>query len=1066
MNPTLLVVCTLFLLLIPLSLAISTSEETTSVSRIVGNTPEDIINQLDVEELNLNHATYAAEDSAWNDDYEEKQEVIEALFEDYSTTVTTADFEANELLVVEEQEIPSLKNSFKQANPLFIYSKEYAGAAIPKQASFINDLTRYSLMIAPTFITSPEFVRAMLCNLGPEKTLGHSFREARNKYYQNTNPSAEEMLGLTLMSYHLYGNPLAVITTPKDTYSKDQLKAICGSLLGEDEESKRSFGTQSVSENIQETKTLSYTAESQESYQLLTAGDSLSLQQYELVKPLVTYQHELPLNAIITSIAYQFSNPQQYTLNLPEYDNGLAARNCYIQQENETVTTSVFYEEDKQLITLRAIPLRIDDCSSGAVTAFQEFTYTIDYISPSPFYFDSLQYPAQVIPNTDFKVNVSLQYVNDDAVSGEIDLYADNQLVFQQEVDANINGISIPLTSQNEEGFTKYRLAYADAAGNTLTEKYFTIETRVLKYWLDVPDVILSDQAQVTLNIINYKSSEVPIAVSDNLLDNNNERMTGADSTYTLSSGLNTFTYSYDHLEKAQQQYPLLFHLSYQDKSETLSDVLITNHPPAIEPIPAIAVRVGDLVEVTPVVTDKEGDDVTYTIDEPIGEDRTWQTQQGDAGNYTFIITASDGLASSTMAFQVEVKVNNPPELEQISDIRTKIGETITIFLSATDSDGDNLRYSIDERFTILDNSSFEWVTDAVGTFEITYTVSDGYDVVEKKLNIIVTEFVCSSDNDCPADSYSTNFCSENDVQKTFTDSSCINPGTVEAQCITSEQNIVEETCTYHCSNGQCVTDPCAGITCNDYCDGTTQMTSGTCSQGACSYTPQIHAAECGYIEPACSSDNDCPADTYSTNFCSGNNVQKVFTDYSCQNPGTAEAQCIFTTTDQTQQICSSDQVCQNGICESTAREEISIDEFTTREYWTENPWYNRGSTSGGNYVGTITGALDPYFYKNVTGFDESYDHLEMKYKGYNYGPRHLVMSYVDGTDCLAYKSSCRNAWNNSLINDGQWHIIDVEVTDAEWIDNDGTISQLKFDLDGATNLGTIYIDYIRFYKE
>lgn len=138
------------------------------------------------------------------------------------------------------------------------------------------------------------------------------------------------------------------------------------------------------------------------------------------------------------------------------------------------------------------------------------------------------------------------------------------------------------------------------------------------------------------------------------------------------------------------------------------------------------------------------------------------------------------------------------------------------------------------------------------------------------------------------------------------------------------------------------------------------------------------------------------------------------------------------------------------------------IDEFTSSESWSEVQM--TGSVSGGNYVGTITNISDPYMAKNVTDFEESYDHLEIYYQSYSSGPSAIRLYYIDGTDCASYSSTCSQSW--PIISDGNWHILDVPITDAEWIDDDNVIQQIRFDFDGSASTGTVYLDYIKFYAQ
>ncbi|MBD3259149.1 hypothetical protein GF371_00800 [Candidatus Woesearchaeota archaeon] len=47
--------------------------------------------------------------------------------------------------------------------------------------------------------------------------------------------------------------------------------------------------------------------------------------------------------------------------------------------------------------------------------------------------------------------------------------------------------------------------------------------------------------------------------------------------------------------------------------------------------------------------------------------------------------------------------------------------------------------------------------------------------------------------------------------------------------------------------NWRCVNDPCASVTCNDYCDGYTKYYSGQCNNGQCAYQIEQNSVDCGY---------------------------------------------------------------------------------------------------------------------------------------------------------------------------------------------------------------------------
>jgi len=65
----------------------------------------------------------------------------------------------------------------------------------------------------------------VLCNLRDGgRTVGETYKQARNNYHWNTK-SKTELIGLTLFSYHLYGNPLIELTTPD--YNLEDIRRYC-----------------------------------------------------------------------------------------------------------------------------------------------------------------------------------------------------------------------------------------------------------------------------------------------------------------------------------------------------------------------------------------------------------------------------------------------------------------------------------------------------------------------------------------------------------------------------------------------------------------------------------------------------------------------------------------------------------------------------------------------------------------------------------------------------------------------------------------------------------------------
>jgi hypothetical protein len=70
----------------------------------------------------------------------------------------------------------------------------------------------------------------------------------------------------------------------------------------------------------------------------------------------------------------------------------------------------------------------------------------------------------------------------------------------------------------------------------------------------------------------------------------------------------------------------------------------------------------------------------------------------------------------------------------------------------------------------------------------------------------------------------------ENSVFQIDRTHTCLNPGTPSSQCVYDDDNFAIEECSFVCSGGSCLTDPCDSISCDDYCDGYTLYSGGSCS--------------------------------------------------------------------------------------------------------------------------------------------------------------------------------------------------------------------------------------------
>ena len=97
----------------------------------------------------------------------------------------------------------------------------------------------------------------------------------------------------------------------------------------------------------------------------------------------------------------------------------------------------------------------------------------------------------------------------------------------------------------------------------------------------------------------------------------------------------------------------------------TINDV---NEKPIISGVEDIIVKEGEKISVSPEVSDLDGDEITLTISDPIGNDGVWETSFTDHGEYLITITAYDGKDKVSEQINVVVEdVNMPPEIIEIT---------------------------------------------------------------------------------------------------------------------------------------------------------------------------------------------------------------------------------------------------------------------------------------------------------------------------------------------------------------------------------------------------------------
>ncbi len=172
--------------------------------------------------------------------------------------------------------------------------------------------------------------------------------------------------------------------------------------------------------------------------------------------------------------------------------------------------------------------------------------------------------------------------------------------------------------------------------------------------------------------------------------------------------------------------------------SKTVSmTVTVPNAAPVLATIGNRSVNENQTLAFTISATDAEGDAITYsTTGLPGGASLTgqafsWTPTYTQAGSYNVTFTASDGQKQNSQAITITVvNVDRPPILADIGSRSVNVTKALNFTLSATDPDGDNLRFSATglPSGATLTGPTFAWAptSNQVGSYPVTFTVSDG----------------------------------------------------------------------------------------------------------------------------------------------------------------------------------------------------------------------------------------------------------------------------------------------------------------------------------------------------
>lgn len=158
-----------------------------------------------------------------------------------------------------------------------------------------------------------------------------------------------------------------------------------------------------------------------------------------------------------------------------------------------------------------------------------------------------------------------------------------------------------------------------------------------------------------------------------------------------------------------------------------------------VKEIPTVKVVEGDVISFPNLkATDPDGDKITYRFSAPLDADGEWKTKEGDAGERTVTITASDGTNEVKQEVLIIVEqANKVPTMAKIADLKFKEGETIKLTPNAVDPEGKpvTITYS---GWMNSDTKNLDY--NSAGDYIVRVTASDGVKSVYQDVKITVED--------------------------------------------------------------------------------------------------------------------------------------------------------------------------------------------------------------------------------------------------------------------------------------------------------------------------------------
>lgn len=698
----------LLIILNPIVIAYTTSYESSSVGRIVGENPEELSKQLEPKHLDLKHASYYIYDantlapgvplSEQSD--EDKKDLIRAQFvlQNYvksnfkwsDITSSSDQWQNNEYLLIDtirdkdysgtgsELELSEARKWLKdiqRTNPLMVLSADYAGQYLPKERSIVQELGQDAITVTTNAYSSPHFVHSFICNMERYGVIGDAYKNARNQYYAGPysrvstgrNQNGAEKPGVGLISFQLFGNPLSSYETPNDALLEK--RDFCKSI---DELSyTSSFVTQAVQENTFK-NTVVFNVEnagvrSDNDFDYITSTNMYLTNDYlELMLPKTVITHELPLDTVVEEIELvELSDPIEFSANIPTWFNEPVGRICEKNTKEAGIDYSHAYDVDRELVFVEIDPVEVIDCEAGEFRIYQKISYGLNYIPRSDVLIKSIDVPGSAKRLSNIEALIELQNIKSYGVNGEIKIKLGGQEIATHPASflSQENRVElVTFTTPDEYGIKQLVFEYYDSADKLRYKTTKVINIEDINIDLQSPSKVNQGEelivtAYVRNNLDPFTLGQTMTGVYE--IKGEDYGIINEISNVLIKQGDNTLQFPIDTSEFPYGDFT--FELFISDDGTQHSDhvnfQIVDSNPqaPVINDLPDLQIYEGERVEINPTATDPNGDALEFIFELPFNENGEWQTGNDDVGSYQIRVGVTDGDFSDSTTFNLDV---------------------------------------------------------------------------------------------------------------------------------------------------------------------------------------------------------------------------------------------------------------------------------------------------------------------------------------------------------------------------------------------------------------------------